>query len=219
MPMNTPQKCTFLSAIAVAIGLSASPAQAGYMVTLAQVGSNVVATGSGPIDLTGLTLGTLAAAGTSLAPNVAQVVTGLPGTSTTEFFKVTFIGTPPTNFGLGGPITTNSGNGDVVGIIGATGVGVLGVPSLIVPDGYVSNNPLSDTATYLNATFTSLGVTPGTYEWTWGSGANQNFTLDIAAVPAPVIGHGLPALLAIGGLLFGAKLLERGKSRRLQFLG
>jgi hypothetical protein len=39
------------------------------------------------------------------------------------------------------------------------------------------------------------------------------------AAPAPVIGHGLPALLAIGGLLFGAKLLERGKSRRLQFLG
>jgi hypothetical protein len=38
-------------------GLSAPPAKAGYVVTLEQVGSNVVATGSGPIDLTGLTLG------------------------------------------------------------------------------------------------------------------------------------------------------------------
>jgi hypothetical protein len=30
-------------------------------------------------------------------------------------------------------------------------------------------------------------VTPGVYEWTWGRGANENFTLDIAAggVPEP----------------------------------
>ena len=32
--------------------------------------------------------------------------------------------------------------------------------------------------TFNNATFASLGVTPGTYVWTWGTGlANQNFTL------------------------------------------
>jgi hypothetical protein len=60
-------------------------------------------------------------------------------------------------------------------------------------------------------------VTPGTYEWTWGTGANQNFTLEIGAVPAPLIGRGLPVLLAVAGLLFGAKLLERGKRHRLQF--
>jgi len=31
-------------------------------------------------------------------------------------------------------------------------------------------------------------VTPGTYEWTWGTGVNQNFTLDAvaAAVPEPL---------------------------------
>jgi hypothetical protein len=35
-----------------------------------------------------------------------------------------------------------------------------------------------------------------------------------AAVPAPLIGHGLPVLLAVGGMLFGAKLFERSKKRR-----
>ena len=28
-------------------------------------------------------------------------------------------------------------------------------------------------------------MTPGRYEWTWGSGANQNFTLVIGEVPEP----------------------------------
>jgi hypothetical protein len=35
-----------------------------------------------------------------------------------------------------------------------------------------------------------------------------------AAVPAPVIGRGLPVLLAVGGILWGAKLSERSKKRR-----
>jgi hypothetical protein len=35
---------------AILIGLSALSAQAGYVVDLTQVGSDVVATGSGPID-------------------------------------------------------------------------------------------------------------------------------------------------------------------------
>src|SRR2546422_4067690 len=42
-------------AIVLASLLSVRPAQAGYTVTLQQVGPDVVATGSGAIDLTGLT--------------------------------------------------------------------------------------------------------------------------------------------------------------------
>ena len=54
--------------------------------------------------------------------------------------------------------------------------------------GYGSRNPLQDTSTYLNQTFSSLGVTPGTYVWTWGTGAHaDSFTLQIgpAATAAP----------------------------------
>ena len=47
-----------------------------------------------------------------------------------------------------------------------------------MPQGYVSGAALSDSMTFNNATFASLGVTPGTYVWTWGTGLpNQNFTL------------------------------------------
>ena len=40
--------------------------------------------------------------------------------------------------------------------------------------------------------------------------------VSVTPVPAPPIGRGLPVLLAAGGLLFGAKLFERGK-HKLQF--
>jgi hypothetical protein len=44
-------------------------------------------------------------------------------------------------------------------------------------------------AIHSGATFASLGVTAGTYVWSWGPGANQNFTLQIlsAKLPAPKV--------------------------------
>jgi len=50
---------------------------------------------------------------------------------------------------------------------------------LVVPKGYVSGTALSDRATYSGKTLATLGVRPGSYVWTWGNGANQNFTLQI----------------------------------------
>ena len=44
---------------------------------------------------------------------------------------------------------------------------------------------LSDSATYSGTTLADLGVTPGTYVWTWGTTANQNFTLEIPSFPPP----------------------------------
>jgi hypothetical protein len=43
---------------------------------------------------------------------------------------------------------------------------------------------LTDSSTYAGQTLGGLGAAPGTYEWTWGSGANQNFTL-VVGTPEP----------------------------------
>ena len=45
----------------------------------------------------------------------------------------------------------------------------------------------------------------------------NDIAISPVAVPAPRIGHGLIVFLAVGGVIFGSKLLERGKRRRLQF--
>ena len=67
--------------------------------------------------------------------------------------------------------------------------------ALIVPRGYVSGDFLSNSATYSGKTFATLGVTPGTYVWTWGTGANQNFTLEIPPTPGPPVVSTSPATL------------------------
>jgi hypothetical protein len=142
------------------------------------VGSNVVATGSGTIDLTGLTPYTSGTETAFVAPDSGTIYTG-PASVVSVDFYLGFRG--PTSFGSGVlVVAASSGSGGLAGIGG--GDGLLGVPG-----GYVSGGSLSDTSTYDNQTLSSLGVTPGTYEWTWGSGVNQNFTLDIvaAAVPEP----------------------------------
>ena len=71
-----------------------------------------------------------------------------------------------------------------------------------MPPGYLSGAALSDSMTFNNATFASLGVTPGTYVWSWGTGANQNFTLQIGAVPdagstLPLLGFASLGLVAL----------------------
>ena len=77
--------------------------------------------------------------------------------------------TGPTSFGGGGYTSPSSGSGDYVGIIGNGDLeGDLNDATwLIVPDGYASGSPLSDTMTFDNTTLWNLGMTPGVYTWTW----------------------------------------------------
>jgi hypothetical protein len=170
-------------------GLSAPSAQAGYVVDLTQQGGNVVATGSGAIDLTGLTFVNSFTGFGLLDPSLGGMIIG-SGVED-DYFGALMSG--PANFGSGGLTIASSNTGDPVDISS---------PFLGVPTGYVSDSPLSDTSTYLSQTFSSLGATPGTYEWTWGTGANQNFTVVIGTVvPEPstwamlLLGFGLLGLL------------------------
>src|SRR5262249_476357 len=107
-------------AIVVAFGLFIGPAQAvPYVVTLQQVGSNVVANGSGAIDLTGLSFAIDGAGGSVLFPSAAGILTGSPEPDT--LYRGLISG--PTSFGSG-LFDFGTGTGDLVGIA-ANPVGVL----------------------------------------------------------------------------------------------
>ena len=173
------------SALAATLGivlawlLSVHPVQAGYVVTLQQVGPDVVATGSGALNLfalpfSGLTKEILK---TGLSPNGEKIGAGTfiytVTPSSVDVYNLSPTG--PASFGTNTNLTfASSGSGDLVGILLSPSVNFL-----VVPTGYVSDTALSDMAIYPATTFATLGVTPGTYEWTWGLGANENFTLEI----------------------------------------
>ena len=76
-------------------------------------------------------------------------------------------------------------------------VGVFAAAGLLeVPQGYVSGDIPTDSMTFNNATLASLGVTPGTYIWSWGTGLpNQNFTLIIEEAGVPDGGSTVSARL------------------------
>jgi hypothetical protein len=101
----------------------------------------------------------------------------------------------------------NTSSGDLVGIAGNVNVGADHVGVLTVPDGYVSGTALSDSMTFNNATFASLGLTPGTYVWTWGTGLeNQNFTLVIGGAGVP---DGGSTVSLLGCALLGLAAVRR----------
>jgi PEP-CTERM motif len=98
----------------------------------------------------------------------------------------------PSQFGtVSQDVPASIASGDTFGIIDAS--------TLIVPSGYVTGTQLSGTSTFANQTFVTLGVTPGTYVWAWGSRASaDSLTLQngaVAAVPEPATL--VPALIGV----------------------
>lgn len=176
---------TLVCTLTASFLILSQPTQAGYVVTLQEVGSDVVATGSGAIDLTGLTFAVSGAGGSTMFPSQGSIITGAYN-APDDLYRGSIRG--PTSFGsaLFDDADRNTATGGLVGIAPVP-VGV--PPTLYVPGGYVSNTPVSDSAIYNNSTFASLGVTPGTYTWTWGSGVNQSFTLQIGSTGGLALGN------------------------------
>jgi hypothetical protein len=174
---------------------SVQPAQA-FSVTLEQVGANVVANGSGAFNLTGLTFTFSSSLGAAnITPIIARIITGTANANADIYTGFT----GPASFGSGGTVFADAGSGDGFGFVAANSIGV--------PQGYVSNTALSSSATWNNRTFATLGVTPGTYVWSWGTGLpNQNFTLQIGAAGVP---DGGSTVSLLGCALLGLAALRR----------
>ena len=164
---------------AVVLALSFGTARAGVIIEITQVGPNVVATASGSIDLTGLTLlGTDMGStyGSEMNPSNAYIIVG------TAFRIDEFTGlSGPSSFGNGGYTQATSGSGDFISVLGQ---GALSSPELVTYHNYISGTPISSTSEYDNTTIQGLGLNPGTYTYTWGTGGSDPF-LTVQIVPEP----------------------------------
>jgi hypothetical protein len=164
--------CAFLALV-----LLAPTSRGEFIITFSQNGNDVVANGTGSINLAALKAFATAPATPGVVASIADVTVG--GATTVTAYNG-FSG--PTSFGPGAIAFATTATGQSVSIIGG------GVPLIAVFNGYKSGDQLTGSATWANSTFSSLGLTPGTYEWTWGTGANaDDFIVQIgpATVPAP----------------------------------
>jgi hypothetical protein len=182
------------------------PAQ-GFTMTLEQVGSNVVANGSGAINLTGLTgTGNIDGGSSGVRASI-----GFIGIHPVGGLLPSYTGfTGPTSFGSSGFLfLADVSSGNSVAISGLMEI-------LVVPVGYVSGNPLTNSMTFFNLTLADLGVTPGTYVWTWGTGLeNQNFTLQIGSLglPPPGVPDGGSTVSLLGCAFLALAAVRRKLSR------
>jgi hypothetical protein len=150
------------------------------MIDIVESGGNVVATFSGTLNLADL--------GRTTMGSIAAQIGGANAIVASDGAIDTYFGfTGPTSFGSGGTVSGTS-TGDAIALLGNFGL-------LCVPTGYSSGTPLSAISTFVG-TVTSLGLTPGTYVYTW---ASDSLTVNIGVSGS---GSGDPHLVGANGITF-----------------
>ena len=138
-------------------------------------GGDVIASGSGSLNVTAL-----APAGSGpllpiIIPGAALVFTGPAGTGN-AYAGISGPSTLGAGFGVF-PATTASG--DIVGLDGGMFPGFV-----FTPASYVSGSPLATSATWPATTLAGMDLTPGTYTWTWGTGSSaDSYTIHVGVTP------------------------------------
>ena len=195
--------CLFVSAAVALASLSITRESLGQLeFNLEQIGRDVVFTGNGTIDLTGMGfIGTFSQSGEISTASLFAV--GPASSTSYDLYNASTSSGPaaigpttPGPFGsLTGTITSaSSGSGDLFGLDFEGGVSIL----TLLPSGYVSGSDLSGTSTYVGESLASLGVSPGSYVWNVGV---NTVTLNATAVPEPT------AFFVVFGI--GAAVLTR----------
>lgn len=173
-------KVATLAATLITFGSLAGGVNGAVIVNFQEVGGDVVATFTGTINLTGLTHqngGAPVPVGffSGIDPGAANF--GIGGSAAFEPYGA-LSDSGPTSLGPGATLPLpSSSSGDFFGSAGS-----LVTYDVWVPSGYVSGTTISGSSTWLGETIASLGLTPGSYTYTW---ANDSATVNISAVPEP----------------------------------
>jgi hypothetical protein len=151
---------------------------------------------NGEFDLTNLTFLAFANQPEFVEANQAGLTSGLFGV-----YAVYDNISGPHSWGSGGLVNAGSGSGNLFGLDGD-------FSDLIVPRGYVSGTSLSSEDTFFGNSIDGLGLTPGTYTYTWGTGGhadslvvNISETAPGSSPPTPEPGTALLGIIGMGAAI------------------
>jgi hypothetical protein len=190
--------------------MEAAPAHALITLKVQAVGPDLVVTGSGSANTSGL-----ASAGTSTSQsNTLTQVQIFAGPAVFNDGNVSLWNSisGPAAFGTDSLVVEYPDSdpslsfGDLFGIVTSNNSADI---RLVLPIAYASGDSLSGQTTYKDLTYARAGLTPGqTYTWSWGSGSTaDSLTLQIGD-PTPV-----PAPLPIAGAAAAFHTLQRLRRR------
>lgn len=184
-----------------AVGLSGHAANSSpvstFTITIDQVGNDVVVTGSGTINESGLVAGTAVIAQGGINP--ANGFLGIGSASSAFATSFSGLSTATITTGSGSFVSPSSGSGTLVAMSVSAGY-------LYLPTDYVSGDTLNDTETFANTTIAALNLVPGDYTLSWSNGSVL-VSIEGAAVPEP----STIAMLAAPLMLAGAVRRRNGR--------
>ena len=184
-------------AVVLSVGaLTPKSANSAVIINFVETGGDVIMDLSGSLDVSALGTPGTGSVFDAIAPSSSIVAVGISPAIFGDIYGG--VGLTGPAFGTGGPGFADSASGDDFLLDGSA-------DNILVPFGYVSGAPLSSTMTFLGQTFLSLGMTPGTYVYTYPA---DTITINVGpvSIPAPA---GLP--LALAGLGTVALVRQRRK--------
>lgn len=175
--------------------LCSTAAQAALIMNVTEIGGSVIVESSGNANIAGLTPAGFNGSWTTPALDSFFVSSGVGSITVFNGYS------GASSFGPGPRIlgrTTTTATGPALGVD-------LSLNRLFLPLGYVSGTEISSTATFANATIAGVGLTPGVYQVSWGSGVNADtltVNISIADVPEP---GSLPLFLGLSAAFLVAR--------------
>jgi hypothetical protein len=187
--------------VAFALLATSVTAHAVYTINIVETGANVVMTGSGSLNTTGLTFAATAAGCTDIRPDSLCIGSGFSDQVAQNALTPALTG-----FATAGQFNDDARTGDSVFIFSR---------DLFVPSTYVSGSPLSSSSTFNGRTFASMGLTLGTRTLTLPN--NDTIVINITNVP-PTITTPVPTLGQYGIMALASLMAMVGMwmSRRRQ---
>ena len=146
---------------------------------LTEVGSDVVFSGTGTVNTASLGSAVAFTGPSIINAGLAELI-NKPGSNGIQYAGIS----GPSNFGPGGVSPApDISSGDLVGVSGFFG-------NIYLPSAYTSGTQLDSFASFTAETFSSLGITSGTYTYTWGTGGSaDSLVLQVgpAVTPTPTV--------------------------------